>query len=57
MTTTVRVNAHCASNKEVIVTIKDPTSEEEVVILQDGEVFEKVVYDDREINVKEVVKA
>lgn len=55
MTTTVIVKAHCANNKEVHVTLNDNgvLSED---ILQDGETIEKVVYENREIKVKEVIK-
>ncbi|MDP3271630.1 hypothetical protein [Limnobacter sp.] len=57
MTTSVKVSAHCASNKQVVVTRGAPGAENaEATILQDGESFEQVVYDDLEISVKEVLK-
>ena len=60
MTTTVRVMAHCASNKEVVVTIKEANADIdlplEVFVLQDGETADHVVFDDRVISIREVVK-
>jgi hypothetical protein len=56
MTTNVVVTAHCAATKEVKVTITDPTAETEHFVLQDGESADRVVYDGREISVKEVEK-
>lgn len=55
MTTTVIIKAHCARDKEVHVTLNDNgvLSED---ILQDGETIEKVVYDNRTVTVKEVIK-
>ena len=55
MTTTVKVEAHLSSEKEVRVSINTENTGE-VYILQDGENGEYYVYDDREISVKEVVK-
>ena len=58
MTTTVKVEAHCADNKEVIVTITSPNGETaKEKILQNGESFQDVVYDLKEISVKEVLKS
>lgn len=58
MTTTVIVKAHCANNKEVQVKITDIATGTEVdsFTLQDGEQADRVVYDDRELTVKEVLK-
>lgn len=58
MTTTVKVSAHCANNKEVQVAISDIVSGnvKEAFTLQDGETAERVVYDDLTIAVREVVK-
>lgn len=58
MTTTVRVMAHCTSNKEVVVTIKerDDDTPLEVFSLQDGETADRVVFDDRVISVRERAK-
>lgn len=55
MTTTVTIDAHCASDKEVIVVITGEGDDENFT-LQDGESDSRVVYDDREIHVKEVTK-
>jgi hypothetical protein len=59
MTTTVITQAHCASDKEVEVVIVNRVTGEvyEKFILQDGEQAQRVVYDDREIKVTEVLKA
>lgn len=56
MTTKVTINAHCASNKDVIVTIADAEKVIEVNTLRDGESIERVVYDNKEITVKEVIR-
>lgn len=56
MTTTVRVDAHCDANRyEVEVTVKDG-NDDEVHTIQDGESFERAVYDARAITVREVPK-
>ncbi|MNV14690.1 hypothetical protein D3C71_1053840 [compost metagenome] len=59
MTTTVITQAHCASDKEVEVVIVNRVTGEvyEKFILQDGEQAQRVVYDDREIKVTEVLKS
>jgi hypothetical protein len=58
MTTTVRVEAHCANNKQVVVTIQNRVSGEvhETFILQDGEKADRVVYDDRQLLTHEELK-
>ena len=56
MTTTVTIAAHCADTKEVEVKITDTDADTEAFTLQDGETAERVVYDGREINVKEIEK-
>ena len=53
MTTNVTVNAHCGSNKEVLITRTDSAD----VVIQDGEKYDHVVYDDVVITVKEVLKS
>ncbi|MOA14047.1 hypothetical protein D3C78_1341240 [compost metagenome] len=59
MTTTVTVAAHCSSDKEVKVSIVNRVTGEvyEEFVLQDGQSSHRVVYDDREIKVAEVLKA
>jgi len=60
MTTTVIVQAHCASDKEVIVTIEglnDGDGNDTVKVLQDGETYQNVVFDDRVISICEQYKA
>lgn len=56
MTTTVRVEAHCASNKEVAIAI-DAGTTGETIVLQDGEKREVYAYDARKITVYEREKA
>ena len=56
MTTTVRIDAHLANDKEVSVSILGDSGEIEHFVLQDGESEERHVYDDRIIMVKEVMK-
>lgn len=56
MTTIVRIGAHLASQKEVVIKVIEGGNIVEEFTLQDGESAERYVYDDREINVKEVVK-
>jgi hypothetical protein len=58
MTTTVKVQAHCSSDKEVEVVIVNRVTGEvhEKFILQDGQSADRVVYDDREIKVAEKLK-
>lgn len=55
MTTNVIVNAHCAIDKEVVVKISGVTTEE-IIVLQDGEQLERVVYGEKSITVKEEIK-
>lgn len=58
MTTTVKVSAHCSGEKEVVVEIFDNASGQQVESfkLQDGESADRVVFDGRELTVKEVLK-
>ncbi len=57
MTTTVTVNAHCDPKTTVVeVLITDDISDGEQTLLEDGESVDFVVYDNREITVKEVPK-
>jgi len=56
MTTTVKIEAHLSSDKEVLVDITDDGNPAETFALQDGESAERYVYDGREITVKEVEK-
>lgn len=56
MTTTVKIEAHLSSEKEVQVVITDNEEVTEEFVLQNGETAERYVYDDRAICVKEVVK-
>jgi len=58
MTTTVKVEAHCASNKQVVVTVRNRVTGDvkETFTLQDGEKADRVVYDDLEIVTYEELK-
>ena len=56
MTTNVVVTAHCANTKEVKISVTDNGESVEEITLQDGEGADRVVYDGREISVKEVDK-
>lgn len=57
MTTTVKIEAHCASDKEVLVTVAGNYDIDiESFKLQNGEVAERFVYDERNICVREVKK-
>ncbi len=58
MTTSVKIDAHCANTKEVkihVINDVDGVIKQEFV-LQDGESKSCIVYDHLEIHVKEVVK-
>lgn len=59
MTTSVQVKAHCSAEKHVEVTIVNRVTGEvhKQFVLQDGQTADRVVYDDREIKVAEVVTA
>jgi len=61
MTTTVKVEAHCDDNTEVIVSVTDysintDNANFEDVVMQDGESVDFYVYDNREITIKEIEK-
>ena len=57
MTTTVIIQAHCASEKQVLVSIEDGAPPQgESFFLQDGETAERYVYDARVISVREELK-
>lgn len=58
MTTSVKVSAHCASNKQVRITREDSqcTAEPTVTVIQDGESNEQVVYGGWSLSVQEEVK-
>lgn len=58
MTTSIRIQAHCSPDKEVIVEIVDKGTDKQVELirLNDGDVADRCVFDDRELTVKEVLK-
>lgn len=61
MTTKVNVEACCGDDKEVCIEVMDGPDENlstviETDIIQDGEVRELYVYDDRVIRVTEILK-
>jgi hypothetical protein len=53
MTTTVNVTAHCSTEKEVQISVSGKLDR----TIQNGESAEICAYDDREIQIKEVLKA
>jgi len=59
MTSSVKVSAHCATNKEVVARVVYIDSGEvlEEFVLQDGEVKEVMIYDNRAVTSHERVKA
>lgn len=56
MTTTVIIQAHCASTKEVHVSIVGNVTNVEDFVLQDGETATRCVYDGLAITVFEMQK-
>ena len=56
MTSSVKVAAHCASNKEVVVTVTNGDAVVETQILQDGESTEIMIYDNRAVSSSERLK-
>lgn len=57
MTSSVKINAHCANNKEVHIEISgDPCGNDGVKVIQDGESLELSVYDNKSVTIKEVIK-
>lgn len=59
MTSTVIIKAHPMEGQEVLVTVSDPTMNQEILeefTLQHGETAERVVYGDRVVSVKERTK-
>lgn len=59
MTTSVKVSAHCSSDKQVRISRADSNSagyEHPDVVIQDGESHEQVVYDGWSVTVKEELK-
>ena len=55
MTTTVKVEAHCSHNEEVIITLATDNGNSEIVI-QNGGSYETYVFDERVISVQERLK-
>ena len=58
MTTTVKIEAHCAEDTQVRVIIynQSPFTILEDYFIQDGETSEKYIYDTRDIHIREVKK-
>jgi len=57
MTTTVTVEVHCPEGVEVVVNIEnDPCSDIKEVVIQNGEKYQSVVYDNKAITVCERLK-
>ncbi len=55
MTTTIKISAHCSSDKEVQIDYEDCSGPQQKTI-QDGEEFETVVYDGLSCTAKEIEK-
>jgi hypothetical protein len=53
MTTTVKVSAHCADDKQVRVTVSGDNNVEPPQFIQNGEEAQVVVYDDRVVRIRE----
>lgn len=56
MTSKVRIEAHCADDKEVKITITNYDGGNFIIRLQDGEVYDTVIYDHRSIACEEILK-
>ena len=56
MTSAVKVSAHCANTKEVVVVVTNNAVVVEEFVLQDGEVKEVMIYDERVVSTYERVK-
>lgn len=57
MTTSVKVTAHCSSDKHVRISKKSATGNaDESVTIRDGETHELVVYDDWSVTVSEELR-
>lgn len=56
MTTTVTVEAHCVSEKEVHIEIKENCDSSTKVVLQNGDKYVLYVYDNKSVTVTEVLK-
>jgi O-glycosyl hydrolase len=58
MTSQVKVSAHCATNKEVVIKVFNVANDSliEEFVLQDGESREVLIYDDRAVATHERVK-
>lgn len=56
MTSTIKIQAHCTDDKEVKITITNYDGAGFVIRLQDGEVYETVIYDHRAIAAEEIMK-
>lgn len=56
MTSSVKVSAHCARDKEVVVVVTNGGVVVEEIILQDGESREVMIYDARAVSSHERLK-
>lgn len=57
VTTTIKIDAHCADDTQVEIQIATGSPEGfERVVIQDGESHELHVYDEREVTIREVKK-
>ena len=56
MTTTIKVEAHCAENIEVLVVVSSDHDDDTIYTLQNGEKGQYLVYDTRSISICEMPK-
>ncbi|MNG41474.1 hypothetical protein D3C84_1306810 [compost metagenome] len=56
MTSSVKVSAHCARDKEVVVVVTNAGVLVEEIVLQDGEAREVMIYDERAVSSRERLK-
>ena len=58
MTTTVKIEAHCSNEIEVLINVIDQhgRTNDETFTIQDGESAERFVYDGRVVTVSEITK-
>lgn len=56
MTTTVKIDAHLSSDKEVLITLSNKDEVVKEIKIQNGESFTDYVHGDLAISVKEIIK-
>lgn len=56
MTSNVKIEAHCGDKRDVKITLVNFDGLEDIVKLQDGEVYEVYLYENRSVAVEELNK-